>query len=83
MRKVSIQDLKANLSGVIAEVEAGTPVVVTRHNRPVVHLQPARSGDVHRGAHVGRGRLRPALARSARRPRGRSLAVLLEDRGNR
>ncbi|MBI4477673.1 MAG: type II toxin-antitoxin system prevent-host-death family antitoxin [Acidobacteria bacterium] len=80
MKQVSIQDLKARLSAVVAEVESGSTIVITRHNTPVAQLSPARTHLVHRGRHVGGGRLRPALKRGTR---GRYLAVLLEDRGNR
>lgn len=80
MKKVSIQALKANLSAVIAEVESGTPVVITRHNTPVAQLNAARGLEVHRGARAGRDRLRPALKKGTG---GRYLRVLLEDRGNR
>ena len=38
MKQVSIQDLKATLSAVIAEVESGETVVITRHNVPVARL---------------------------------------------
>lgn len=75
-----MQDLKAHLSSLIAEVESGTPLVVTRHNAPVVQLTPARDSAVHRGSRVGAGRITPALKRGTR---GRYLTALLEDRGNR
>jgi prevent-host-death family protein len=80
MNKVSIQDLKARLSSVVAEAEAGRTIVITRHNDPVAQLGPAVSPHIHRGGQVGAGRLRPAITR---RTRGRYLDVLLEDRGNR
>ena len=80
MKQVSIQDLKARLSAVIAEVESGATIVVTRHNTPVAQLNPARTLDVHRGTRVGDGRIRPALTRGTK---GRYLTVLLEDRGTR
>jgi prevent-host-death family protein len=80
MKSVSIQDLKASLSALIAEAESGSTIVITRHNEPVALVSPARAGDVHRGSHVGTGRLRPALKRGTK---GRYLAILSEDRGNR
>jgi len=80
MKQVSIQDLKAKLSMVIAEVESGTTIVVTRHNAPVAQLSPVRTQEVHRGTRVGAGRIRPVLKRGTK---GRYLTVLLEDRGNR
>jgi prevent-host-death family protein len=80
MKRVSIKDLKATLSAVVAEAEAGRTVVITRHNRPVAEVGPARAAHVHRGSRVGSGRIQPAIKRRTKR---RSLAVLLDDRGNR
>jgi prevent-host-death family protein len=80
MKKVAIQDLKAGLSGLVSAAEAGDTILITRHNEPVAQLGPARSAHVHRGAHVGKGRLTPALKRGTR---GQYLKVLLEDRGDR
>jgi prevent-host-death family protein len=80
MTQISIQDLKARLSAAVAEAEAGGTIVITRHNEPVAQLRPARAPHVHRGARVGTGRLTPALRL---RSRGRYLAVLSEDRGER
>jgi antitoxin (DNA-binding transcriptional repressor) of toxin-antitoxin stability system len=80
MKEVSIQDLKATLSAAIAEAEAGSTIVVTRHREPVAQLGPARPPHVHRGERVGTGQIKPALRRGTK---GRYLAVLMEDRGNR
>lgn len=80
MKQVSIQDLKARLSALIAEVESGQTIEITRHHTPVAQLSPARAQAVHRGRQVGAGRIRPALKRGTK---GRYLAVLLDDRGNR
>lgn len=80
MKQISIQDLKATLSAVIAEAESGHTIVITRHNQAVAQLGPARPLGVHRGKAVGTGRLKAALKRGSR---GRYLAVLLEDRGDR
>jgi prevent-host-death family protein len=80
MKTVSIQDLKAGLSAVVAEAEAGRTIVITRHNEPVAQLGPARADRVHRGARVGERPVRPALKRGTK---GRYLDALLEDRGSR
>jgi len=80
MKRIPIQDLKASLSAAIAEAEAGETLIVTRHNQPVAQLGPARAPYVHRGPDVGQFRLRPAGRRATK---GRYLAVLLEDRGER
>ena len=77
---VSIQDLKAALSAMIARAEDGETILVTRHNEPVAQLGPARAAAVHRGKNVGGGRLKAAVKRGTK---GRYLEVLLEDRGSR
>ena len=80
MKQISIQDLKATLSAAVAEAESGRTIVITRHNQAVAQLGPARSPGVHPGNAADNGRLKPALTRASK---GRYLAVLLEDRGNR
>jgi prevent-host-death family protein len=80
MKLVSIQDLKARLSAIVAEAESGDTIIITRHNAPVAQLSPARSESVHHGKNVGGGRIGAALKRGTK---GRYLEVLLEDRGNR
>jgi antitoxin (DNA-binding transcriptional repressor) of toxin-antitoxin stability system len=80
MKQISIQDLKAGLSAAVAAAESGQTIVITRHNQAVAQLGPARPPFVHRGDAVGTGRLKPALKRGSK---GRYLAVLLEDRGDR
>ncbi len=80
MKRISIRDLKAQLSGAISEAEAGSTIVITRHNAPVAQLSPARSLHVSRGKRVGTGRIKPAMKRGTK---GRYLAVLKDDRGDR
>ena len=80
MKQISIQDLKAGLSGAVAEAESGQTIVITRHNEPVARLTPAGPEHLHGGNSVGTGRLRPAIKRGTQ---GRYLAVLDEDRGTR
>lgn len=80
MKRISIQDLKAHLSGLVAEAESGRTIVITRHSEPVAQLVPAHPPNVHHGARVGSGRIKPALTRGTK---GRYLAALLEDRGGR
>ena len=79
MKRISIQDLKATLSGAIADAEGGDIILVTRHNEPVAQLGPAQDRGVRRGSRVGAGRLRPAASRASK---GAYLAVLFEDRGS-
>ena len=80
MKRISIQDLKAQLSGAVSQAESGSTILITRHNEPVAQLSPARPQNVHRGRRVGSGRILPALARGTK---GRYLAVLMADRGER
>jgi prevent-host-death family protein len=77
MKQISVQDLKGQLSAAIAEAESGETLVITRHNRPVAKLAPARHPVVHQGKYYGRAKLRPVLKAGTR---GRYLKVLLEDR---
>jgi prevent-host-death family protein len=80
MKLVSIQDLKARLSAMVAAAESGDTIIITRHSAPVAQLSPTRTESIHRGKNVGSSRLRAALKRGTK---GRYLEVLLEDRGNR
>lgn len=80
MKEISIQDLEARLSGTVAEAEAGETIVITRHHDPVARLGPAGPSHVYRGRAVGTSRLRPAIRRGTK---GRYLAVINDDRGNR
>ena len=77
MNQISIQDLKGQLSAVVAEAERGSTIVITRHNRPVAKMTPARAAQVHIGKRYGRAKLKPALRANTK---GRYLDVLLEDR---
>jgi prevent-host-death family protein len=81
MKRISIQALKSRLSSVVAEAEAGETILVTRHNQAVAQLGPAREAHVHRGKASDDACLTPAFKRAA--TKGRYLAVLLEDRGDR
>lgn len=80
MKRISIQDLKAGLSGAIAEAESGSTILITRHNAPVAQLSPARPVHVRHGARVGTSSIVPAVTQGTG---GRYLAVLLDDRDGR
>lgn len=80
MKRISVQDLKAQLSGAIAEAEAGETWLVTRHNQAVARLGPAASPHVHVGADRAAFTLMPAVTRGTD---GRYLSVLLDDRCDR
>jgi prevent-host-death family protein len=80
MNEISIQDLKARLSAVVSEAEAGDTIVITKHGRPVAQLSQVRPSHLHRGAGVGTRGIQPAVRGATN---GRYLEVLLEDRGDR
>ncbi len=80
MKRLSIHELKAQLSGAISDAASGQTIVITRHNEPVAQLGPAQARGVRRGNAVGSGRLTPLIPRGTR---GRYLEVLGEDRGGR
>ena len=80
MKKISIQDLKAQLSAAIAEAESGETILITRHNEPVARLVPARLQHLHRGRLFGKARIVPAVKKGTN---GRYLKILVEDRSDR
>jgi prevent-host-death family protein len=80
MRQISIQDLKANLSGAISEAESGNTIIITRHNEPVAKLIPAHPQFVHGHTNLAKEGIKPALKRGKKIP---YLDVLLKDRGDR
>lgn len=76
MKMVSIQELKASLSALVAEAAAGTPVLITRHKRAVARLVPA-DPHVHVGKRFGKAKLKGLLRNATR---GRYLEVVADDR---
>ena len=80
MKKISMQDLKAQLSAAIAEAASGETILITRHNEPVARLAPVHVPHLHRGKLFGKAQIVPALKKGTN---GRYLKVLLEDRGDR
>ena len=77
MKTVSIEDLKRQLSGLLAAAAGGEHIVVTRHKRPVATISAADGEHVRVGSAYGRASLRPALEAGSR---GKYLGVLAEDR---
>jgi prevent-host-death family protein len=80
VKKVSIQDLKPQLSSLLAEVETGVTFEITRHGKPVARLGPVDPPYVHRGSLLGTRDWPPAVTTGLGT---RALEVLLEDRGDR
>ncbi len=76
MKVVSIQELKARLSALVAEAAAGTPILITRHKRAVARLAPV-DPHVHTGKRFGSAKLKGLLRNATR---GRYLEVIADDR---
>ena len=81
MKSVSIQDLKPQLSSLVAEVESGATIEITRHGKPVARLAPVDPPYVHRGSQVGTYEFPPAIPTGVGRKR--ILEVVLEGREDR
>ena len=93
MTKTSISDLKARLSAYLDIVRHGEEVIVTDRGRPVARLSPVVGDLRDQSRHeqlLRDGRLRPPTTPLPKRfwqqqhpadMTGRSLAVLLEERG--
>lgn len=93
MIRISISELRAHLSAFLDIVRQGEDVVVTDRGRPIARLSPVRGAELEesrRDALLRSGRLRapaaplPADFWQRRWPsdaEGRSLAALLEERG--
>ncbi len=80
MKKISMQDLKAQLSSAIAEAASGETILITRHNEVIARLAPVQVPHLHTGKLFGKARIVPALKKGTN---GRYLKVLSEDRGDR
>jgi prevent-host-death family protein len=77
MKRVSIQELKRDLSSIVESARQGAGVLITRHNRPVARLSSAEGQYLHIGSRFGKARLRPVLRGKTS---GRYLEILEEDR---
>jgi prevent-host-death family protein len=78
MKQIAIQELRVQLSAIIAEAESGQTILITRHNRAVARLTPPVVEHTHAAKRRGIGKPKPLLKRATQ---GRYLTVLLEDRG--
>jgi prevent-host-death family protein len=79
MKLVSIQDLKPQLSSIVAEAESGAIVLITRHGKPVAQLGPPATPHTRYGRLVGE-RWPPAVTSGLG---ARALAALRDDRDGR
>ncbi|HAK96438.1 MAG TPA: type II toxin-antitoxin system prevent-host-death family antitoxin [Planctomycetes bacterium] len=77
MKTVPIQELKKNLASLVDEAAAGSPILITRHKRPLACLVSSAHRHVIEGARFGKGTLRSVLRAPTK---GRYLSVLDDDR---
>ena len=77
MKTVSLDELKRNLSSLVAAAAGGERILITRHRRPVASLSRADLEDVHVGSS---GRTGEPQAAPSRGNAGAYLEVLIEDR---
>ncbi len=78
MKSVPMYGLKQELASIVAEAEAGTEILITKHNKPVARLTRPATEHLHAGSKFGRGRLKPAVQGKTA---GRYLQILEDDRG--
>lgn len=76
MKKVPLNQLKRQLSALVAQVEGGESLLVTRHKRVVAQLVPP-ARHVHVGSRFGDGTITPLLRG---RTKGRYLDAIADDR---
>ena len=78
--KVSLKQLKQELSSVAAEAASGTLVEVTRYNKPFLHLLSATQSDLHVGKNASKFTLKPLTGLKPQRTNNSIVADLLRDR---
>jgi prevent-host-death family protein len=71
-----MHEFKRRLSEYVAQAEAGTSLLITRHRRIVAQLVPPEA-QIHVGSRFGKGRLAPLLKGATK---GRYLDVIADDR---
>lgn len=77
MKKISMYGLKQQLASVVAEAEAGSEILITRHNKPVARLTGPGGRHINQGALFGKATLKPAVRGKTM---GRYLQFLQDDR---
>ena len=77
MKRVSLKELKQNLSSWVEVAHNGDPVEVLKYNRPFVTIVPWNPSRVRIGSKAGRSQLKPCLENATR---GRWQKILNEDR---
>ena len=83
MATISVEDLEAQLSAALARGEAGETLVITRDDRTIAQLVPARLAHTHVGSRFGTVRLQPAIKGGLAGAEGSSVAALADDRSDR
>ena len=76
MQKIGTYDLKTHLSEVLATVEGGQTVVITRHGRPIARISPDLMGKREQTRHEVKSLLN---FRRTRLPKGVTIRTLIEE----
>ncbi len=70
MRRVNVREARERISRLLAEVERGEEVVISRHGRPVARLAPIKREPRFSDRSAFRASLRPGKTGSAELVRG-------------
>ncbi len=77
MNKVTLKDLKEDLSSWMEKVFRGEVIQITKYNKPIVVMSPVREAGLLVGKRAGKGKFTPAIQENLAK---KSLAALLADR---
>lgn len=81
MKKISLKDLKENLSTYAEEAAKGDPIQVTKYNKPFILLLGSSGTSSHFGLHIGKNAGKASLESVGKTlSKGKVLDVLSEDR---
>lgn len=81
MKKIPLKYLKEHLAEVAEAAAGGTPIEVTKYQKPYFQMLPCRTPSVIHGRYHGVRTLRPAVSRTG--TDGRALRALQDDRKER
>jgi len=80
MKKVTLKDLKQDLSLWTSRASKGEMIQITRYNKPYVYISAGSSGFMHVGTKVGLENLEIDASITKEASKGNWLKILQEDR---
>jgi antitoxin (DNA-binding transcriptional repressor) of toxin-antitoxin stability system len=78
MKRISMNELKQDLSLYIGEAAEGADIVITKLNKPIAKLSRPGTERLHQGTRFGNASLKPAIKGKTA---GRYLEIFQDDRG--